>query len=661
MFIWHQKEQRAKGINCHLLATLASENIFKQTSHQMKKSLMTVALAALLSSTSAWGQVGTDQQKKQQLGLIPMPASVELQEGSYTFSNKATIAATSKDEKNVSAFITSFLNSKGVAAKKASKAQATITLSLNQQADSRYGNEGYELTVTEKGATIKANAGAGLFYGAQTLMQLFPVKEGASMTIPQVKIVDNPSFKWRGMMLDVSRHMMPVEFVKQYIDMLAQYKVNTFHWHLTDDQGWRIEIKKYPKLAQISSKRSGTLVGWYGDYASMKDFKFDGKEHSGYYTQKQIKEVVEYAAKRYITIVPEIEMPGHSVCVLAAYPELACKPGKYEVATYWGVFEDIVCPTEQTITFYENILSEVIALFPSKYIHIGGDEAPKTVWKESSYVQDLMKREKIDDVEKVQGWFNRRIEDFLHKHDRKLIGWDEILEGGISESATVMSWRGEKGGIEAANRGNDVVMSPTSGAMYFDHAQGKVEYEPKNIGRREGNATLYKVFNYNPLPAQINSEKRKHIIGVQANIWTEYIKTPEAVNYVAYPRLLALTEIQWRPADQKEWSDFTARLPKHFQKFDALKIGYRIPEPFGLEQIETQGTAFSITLTTPFEGATIRYTTDGSMPNANSTLYTGPISLTAPNGEKINFRAVTVLKDGRTSAPAEVVFNNDKK
>ncbi|WP_052181124.1 beta-N-acetylhexosaminidase [Alistipes sp. ZOR0009] len=621
----------------------------------MKKMLLAMALigTVLQGSAQASSESNIDP-KIQALGLIPLPTSVNVKEGKLALSHKVTIAASSKDEKNVSSFITSFLKGKGVAATNTSK-KGTITLKINKTADSRFGNEGYALTVTGAGVTITANAGAGLFYGAQTFMQLFPV--GQSATIPQLEIVDNPTFKWRGMMLDVARHMMPVEFIKQYIDMLAQYKINTFHWHLTDDQGWRIEIKKYPKLTQISSKRKGTLVGWYGDYPSMNDFKFDGKEYGGYYTQEQVKEIVAYAAKRYITVVPEIEMPGHSVCVLAAYPELACKPGNYEVATYWGVFDDIVCPTEQTINFFQDVLTEVIGLFPSTYIHIGGDEAPKTVWKQSQYVQDLMKKEGIDDVEKVQGWFNRRIEDFLKKHNRKLIGWDEILEGGISESATIMSWRGEKGGIEAANHGNDVVMSPSSQAMYFDHAQGKVEYEPKNIGRREGNATLYRVYSYNPIPAEIDAEKRKHIIGVQANIWTEYIKTPEATNYVTYPRIFALSETLWKPADSKSWNGFTGRMAKHFSKLDALKLTYRIPEPFGLEQMSKTGTEFTVSLSTPFEGATIRYTTDGSMPNASSAAYAAPVTVKAPNNQKVTFRAVTFLKDGRTSAPAEATFN----
>lgn len=622
----------------------------------MKKMLFAMALlGSVLQGSAQANQVSNSDPKVQALGLIPMPVKVELKSGKYTFNGKAAIAAATKDEKNVSSFISSFLKGKGIAASVNSK-KGVITLKINKVADSRFGDEGYHLSVTGTGVTITANAGAGLFYGAQTFMQLFPTDKSGS--IPQVEIVDNPTFKWRGMMLDVARHMMPVEFVKQYIDMLAQYKINTFHWHLTDDQGWRIEIKKYPKLTQIASKRKGTLVGWYGDYPSMKDFKFDGKEHGGYYTQEQIKEVVAYAAKRYITVVPEIEMPGHTVSVLAAYPELACKPGNYEVATYWGVFDDIVCPTEQTINFFQDVLSEVINLFPSTYIHIGGDEAPKKVWKESQYVQDLMKREGIDDVEKVQGWFNRRIEDFLKKHNRKLIGWDEILEGGISESATVMSWRGEKGGIEAANHGNDVVMSPTSGAMYFDHAQGKVEYEPKDIGRREGNATLYRVYSYNPIPNQINEDKRQHIIGAQANIWTEYITTPDAANYVIYPRIFALSETLWKPADSKNWNGFTPRMSKHFSKLESMRLRYRIPEPFGLEQISKTGTEFTVALSTPLEGATIRYTTDGSMPNASSAAYAAPLTLKAPNGEKISFRAVTFLKDGRTSAPAEVIFND---
>jgi hexosaminidase len=630
-----------------------------QNLEAMKKALMVTALLGAIGCSTAWAQAySTVQQKDDQLGLIPMPAKVDLRNGSFTFGGKATIAASSKNEKNVRSFIASFLKGKGVKPKGVSGRNAIITLTINQQADSRFGNEGYALTINESGVTITANAGAGLFYGAQTLMQLFPTDKSAAPTIAQVQIVDNPALKWRGMMLDVARHMMPVAFVKQYIDLLAQYKINTFHWHLTDDQGWRIEIKKYPKLTTVSSKRKETLIGWHGDYRSKNDFRFDGKEYGGYYTQKQIKDIVGYAAKRYITIVPEIEMPGHSVSVLAAYPELACKPGKYEVATHWSVFDDIVCPTEQTIKFYEDVLNEIIALFPSPYIHIGGDEAPKTAWKESAYVQDLMAREVITDVEKVQGWFNRRIEDFLKKHNRKLIGWDEILEGGISEEATVMSWRGEQGGIEAANHGNDVVMSPSSAAMYFDHAQGNVQYEPKGIGRHEGNATLFRVYSYNPISAQIAPNKRQHIIGAQANIWTEYIVTPEAVSYVVLPRILALSETLWKPAEEKSWNSFAARTPKHFQIFEEKKLSYRIPEPFGLEQLVKNGTDFTITLSSPFEGAAIRYTTDGSMPNGSSPAYAAPISLKVANGEKILFRAVTFLKDGRTSAPAEAILYN---
>lgn len=618
---------------------------------------MAITLVGSLLSAFAQQQAEPPLPNVDQLGLIPMPNKVNLLNGKLGIGKTVTISAASADARNVASFVTEFLKAKGVKASIVKGGKATLTLSINKVADSRFGNEGYALKVDGSKISISANAGAGLFYGAQTLMQLFPSDKSLSLEIQQVDIVDNPAFKWRGMMLDVARHMMPVSFVKQYIDMLAQYKINTFHWHLTDDQGWRIEIKKYPKLTEISSKRKETLAGWYFDYPSIKEFKYDGKEHGGYYTQKQIKEVVAYAAKRYITVIPEIEMPGHSVSVLAAYPELACKPGSYQVATYWGVFDDIVCPTEQTIKFFEDVLSEVFVLFPSTYIHIGGDEAPKTVWKESPYVQELMKREGIDDVEKVQGWFNRRIESFLTQHGRKLIGWDEILEGGISERATVMSWRGEKGGIEAANHGNDVVMSPASAAMYFDHAQGKVEYEPKNIGRREGNATLARVYSYNPIPAAIEVSKRQHIIGAQANIWTEYITSPDAVNYVVYPRILALAETLWEPAEAKKWSSFTARMPKHFVKFDDLGLTYRIPEPFGLEQMITRGTSFTVTLSAPFSGATIRYTTDGSMPNATSAQYTVPLNLKAANGEKITFRAVTILKDGRVSAPAEVTFN----
>jgi hexosaminidase len=459
--------------------------------------------------------------------------------------------------------------------------------------------EGYRLVVSKAGASITASSGAGLFYGSQTLMQLLPPKSQAIITLPFVSISDEPAFKWRGNMLDVARHYFPVAFLKKYIDCLAAYKINTFHWHLTDDQGWRIEIKKYPKLTQISAFRKETLIGAQQQMKKPEDYKYDATPYGGFYTQDQVKDIISYAQKRYITIVPEIEMPGHSVAVLAAYPELACKPGPYETRTKWGISEDIVCPSEQTFQFFEDVLTEVVQLFPGKYVHIGGDEAPKDRWRESDLVKNIMKKEGIDDVEKVQGWFNARIEKFLIGKGKKLVGWDEILEGGITPSSTVMSWRGEKGGIEAARHGNEVVMSPST-HLYFDHGQNPVPHDPAEPLMIGGYLPLEKVYSYNPLSSELTPEQHKLIVGPQANLWTEYVSTPEKAEYMLFPRLLALSEVAWTPYARKDYWNFLQRLGKQFPRLDAKKVMYRVPEPTGLdkEKIVTQGNKATITLTT---------------------------------------------------------------
>ncbi|WP_375436011.1 beta-N-acetylhexosaminidase, partial [uncultured Hymenobacter sp.] len=429
-----------------------------------------------------------------------------------------------------------------------------------------------------------------------------------------------------------------------------------FHWHLTDDQGWRIEIKKYPKLTQISAFRKETLLGAQQQLKSPAEFKYDGTPYGGFYTQEQIKEVVAYAQKRYVTIVPEIEMPGHSVAILAAYPELACKPGPYETWTKWGVNEDIVCPTEPTFRFFEDVLTEVSALFPGKYVHIGGDEAPKARWKESAAVQEIMKREGYTDVEKVQGWFNRRIENFLQSKGKKLIGWDEILEGGIAPSAAVMSWRGEKGGIEAAQHGHDVVMTPTTN-LYLDYGQNPQPhspYEPLMIG---GYLPLAKVYSYNPLPKELTPEQQKHILGVGANMWTEYITTPEKAEYMLFPRFLAAAEVAWTPAALKSYDAFLPRMGQQFARLDAKKINYRVPEPLGLDStnVVKQGNQAVLTLRTLVPGSQIRYTLDGKMPDETTELYTKPLAV--PLNRQITVRAVTVAPNGRKSPPAQLLVN----
>ncbi|WP_310391987.1 family 20 glycosylhydrolase [Hymenobacter sp.] len=586
------------------------------------------------------------------LGLVPLPLEVKASACTYALPNNISIYARSKDELNVAGLLKEMLAQLGKTAVLTTNRQAA---QIRLETAAMPHPEGYRLVVDKTGIGIAAAGGAGLFYGSQTLLQLLPARPAAGpAAVPYVRIADQPAFRWRGAMLDVSRHFFPVAVVKKYIDFLATYKLNTFHWHLTDDQGWRIEIKKYPKLTQVSAFRKETLIGAQQLFKTPAEFKYDATPHGGFYTQEQIRDVVAYAQKRYVTIVPEIEMPGHSVAILAAYPELACRPGPYETWTKWGVNEDIVCPTEPTFRFFEDVLAEVCQLFPGRYIHIGGDEAPKTRWKESAAVQEIMKKEGYDDVEKVQGWFNRRIEQFLQSKGKKLIGWDEILEGGISTSATVMSWRGEKGGIEAARRGNDVVMTPTTN-LYLDYGQNPLPhspYEPLMIG---GYLPLEKVYSFNPLPSELTPEQQKHIVGTQANMWTEYITTPEKVEYVLFPRLLAVAEVAWTPAANKRYADFLPRLGQQYARLDRQKIHYRVPEPLGLDSVgrADQGGKAVFTLRSLVPGAQIRYTLDGHLPDETAELYTK--ALAVPLNKQLTVRAVTIAPNGRRSAPVEFV------
>ncbi|MBG8553929.1 beta-N-acetylhexosaminidase [Hymenobacter guriensis] len=588
----------------------------------------------------------------QSLGLVPLPREVKAYAATYSLPQKVSIYATGKDALNVAGLLKDMLTATGkTVTLTTTRAGAHIVLTTAPGPVP----EGYQLNVDKTGVRITAAGGPGLFYGTQTFLQLLPARPAATASVPYVRINDEPAFRWRGAMLDVSRHFFPVEFVKKYIDFLAAYKLNTFHWHLTDDQGWRIEIKKYPKLTQVSAFRKETIIGAQQLFKTPADFKYDATPYGGFYTQDQVRDVVAYAQKRYVTIVPEIEMPGHSVAILAAYPELACKPGPYETWTMWGVNEDIVCPTEPTFRFFEDVLAEVVTLFPGPYVHIGGDEAPKNRWKESAAVQAIMKKEGITDVEKVQGWFNRRIEKFLASKGKKLIGWDEILEGGIAPSATVMSWRGEKGGIEAAKMGHDVVMSPTT-HLYINYGQSPQPhspYEPLMIG---GYIPLDVIYNYNPLPKELTPDQQKHVLGPQANMWTEYITTPAAAEYMLFPRLLAVSEVAWLPAARKSYADFLPRMGQQFARLDAKKVNYRVPEPLGLDSasVVKQGDKALLTLRTLVPGAQIRYTLDGHLPDETTKLYTKPVAV--PLNKRLLVRAVTITTNGRKSPPAELLI-----
>ena len=502
--------------------------------------------------------------------IIPVPQQVALGSGSFEISSDVSIQFVDPSDDNAQAvfdiWATPYRDS------------GALPLTPSESGAFRVGVDGqgepesYRLEITRDGIDLGAADPAGLFYGLQTLSQLMPASAvtgaaGSSFALPAISIDDAPRFAYRGMHLDVARHFFPPEFIKHYIDLLARYKINRFHWHLTEDQGWRIEIERYPRLTEVAAFREQTQIGH-----GLDEFNGDGVRYGGFYTKDEIRDIVAYAEARHVTIIPEIEMPGHAQAALAAYPELACTEGPFEVAMTWGVFEDIYCPYEETFEFLENVLAEVIELFPGEYIHIGGDEAPKTRWEESQFVRDLMVEEGYNDVEQVQGYFNRRIERFLNENGKRLIGWDEILEGGLPPNATVMSWRGTIGGIEASRRGHDVVMTPYS-HLYFDYYQSEAQDdEPFAIG---GFLPLDTVYSYEPVPDQLRERDKERIIGAQANVWTEYMKTGDQVEYMLLPRMLALSEIVWSPADSRDYESFLQRISWHLARFDALGVNYR--------------------------------------------------------------------------------------
>lgn len=582
------------------------------------------------------------------INIIPAPAALATAKGNFTVKNGKTILlATSEEARKIAALFRDFMArhygmhlpltiQQGKAGAK--NQQGTILFSIREQATPR---EGYTLIATPSAITLEAGEGAGLFYAMQSLTQLLPAGRTTSVQIPAISIKDHPRFAYRGLHLDVGRHFFPVSFIKKYIDLMAQYKYNTFHWHLTEDQGWRIEIKKYPKLTEIGSKRKETIVD-----KNFNPYKGDGIPYGGYYTQDEVREVVKYAQERYITVVPEIEMPGHSLAALAAYPELSCTGGPFEVGTKWGVFEDVYCAgKEQTFQFLENVLDEVLALFPSKYIHIGGDECPKTRWKTCPYCQKRIKDLGLKDEHELQSYFIQRIEKYLNSKGRNIIGWDEILEGGLAPNATVMSWRGEEGGIAAAKQHHNVVMTPGT-YVYLDHGQGDPKREPLNIGAY---LPLEKVYSYNPTPNVLNEEEKQYIRGAQGNVWTEYMKTPEKVEYMVYPRALALAEVVWTPVDQKDYRRFLERLPYHLKKLDEQKIHFRIPEPLGLQDTTVTSNSFTLRLHSLVPGSKIYYTTNGSDPTTESAVYHAPLNIPLKTGDSVLINAIVTTPSGNKS------------
>jgi hexosaminidase len=530
-----------------------------------KKSLLLLLLLANLAFS------------QNELALIPQPTNIEIVKGNFVLNKKTVIQA---DENSFEAkYLQQAIKEKtGLDLKIGLNSKSNNKISFSQMNPIRFKpkfdsegnisintNEGkYSLYIKKNEIQFSQINSVGNFYGIQTLLQLIPFQKNEEIKLPCLNIEDQPKYAWRGMHLDCSRHFFPKEFIKKYIDYLAMYKFNTFHWHLTDDQGWRIEIKKYPKLTEVGAWRNGSMIGRYDDQ------KFDDKRYGGFYTQDEIKEIVKYATERHITVVPEIEMPGHALAALAAYPEYSCTGGPFEVGKIWGVYDDVFCPKDETFTFLENILTEVIALFPSEYIHIGGDECPKTRWKVCPHCQKRMKDENLKDEHELQSYFIQRIEKFVNSKGRKIIGWDEILEGGLAPNAAVMSWRGTEGGIAAAKQKHFVVMSPGS-HCYFDHYQDEPKNEPIAIG---GFTSVEKVYSFEPTPKELTSEEAKYILGAQANVWSEYILSPEHVEYMVFPRMAALSEVLWGTSNPEKYLDFKNRLIQHFKIYDVKGINY---------------------------------------------------------------------------------------
>lgn len=613
---------------------------------------------ALTFLASCGGQQGEVKSYNEGINIIPMPQSLVQNQGVFKLSSGTSFGATTDEAKTVAEFFAAKMrNATGYNISVSDKGDITLTLDAALDVN----DEGYTLDVTSEGVTVKAKTPQGLFYGMQSFMQLLPAEiesaekaSGIAWQAPAVSIKDEPRFGYRGVMLDVCRHFIPVEDIKKQIDVLSLFKINRLHWHLTEDQGWRIEIKKYPKLTEVGSKR---IDG-------------EGTEYKGYYTQEEIKEVVKYAQDRFITIVPELEMPGHELAAIAAYPELSCKGEAITPRIIWGVEDIVMCPgKEDMFVFLENVIKEMVELFPGTYFHVGGDECPKTSWKNCPTCQARIKKEglkadgKHTAEERLQSYVITRMEGVLAKYGKKIIGWDEILEGGLSPDATVMSWRGEEGGIASALQDHDVIMTPGGNGMYLDHYQGDSKIEPVAIG---GYTTLEKTYSYNPTPDTLVAMKKDHFVkGVQTNIWTEYLYNVDLVEYRMYPRVLALSEIGWTNVDRKNFDDFARRINNAYVRLDEHAVNYHIPQP---EQPNGSCNFVAFVDSTSLEFKTTRpvkmvYTIDGTEPTAQSAEYTAPLTFTEtttlkiasalPSGKLSPVRTIQVEK--QTLAPAKEV------
>ncbi|QMW06004.1 glycoside hydrolase family 20 protein [Spirosoma foliorum] len=558
-----------------------------------------------------------------QSGLIPEPVTYRQRAGEFRLAPQVGISpGAGVSGQFVSLFQAQLRASTGVSLS-VKKTKASIDLKIDKSRVTQA--EGYQLQISTGGISLIGHDEAGLFYGLQSLVQLF--SQSKSAVVPACDITDYPRFAYRGMHLDVSRHLFPIAFVKKYIDELALFKFNTFHWHLTDDQGWRIEIKKYPELQRKAAYRTETLIG----HKKELPHRFDGKRYGGYYTQDEVRDIVRYATQRHITVIPEIEMPGHAMAALSAYPKLGClKPdgqpgGPYQAATFWGVFEEVFCAgNDSTFAFLDDVLDDVIALFPSTYIHIGGDECPKTRWKTCAKCQARIRSEHLKDEDELQSYFIRRIEQHVNKKGRQVIGWDEILEGGLSPGATVMSWRGIEGGIEAIKQKHNAIMTPES-HVYFDYYQSLYPEEPLAAA---GYTPLSKVYGYEPVPAYLTPDEAVYLKGVQGTAWSEYLDSPQQAEYMIFPRAIAVAEIAWSQREHRNYPDFLRRLRLQERLLKRLNIQYanRFDELTDSVTVTPAGSV-QLRLSTTLPDATIRYTTDGTTPTLSSITYTKPIDI----------------------------------
>lgn len=590
------------------------------------------------------------------VNIIPKPVRTVMGEGFFNINGETTIRLENakKELKPAADFLSNYVKEiSGYQLKTNGKKTNAITLYL--VTNNEIGEEGYLLKVTSNEIKISANTKGGLVYGMQSLFQTLPqIRTNAQLLVPAMEITDYPRFKWRGMHLDVSRHFFSPEMVKEYIDLLATYKLNTLHWHLVDDQGWRIEIKKYPKLTSVGAWRvDRTDLPWAERPVAKAG---EPTTYGGFYTQEQIKEIIIYAAERNVTIVPEIEMPGHVASAITAYPFLSCSQAPQFNITggnYSEASSNYCAGNEETYKFLENVLDEVVELFPSKYIHLGGDEVDKTSWKNCPKCQAKMKAEGLKDVDELQSYFMRRMEKYLISKKKKMIGWDEILEGGLAPEATVMSWRGEAGGIAAAKMKHDVVMTPGN-PVYFDHYQAGPEGEPLAIG---GFNTLKMVYDYEPIPKELDSTEAKYVLGAQANVWAEYITTREQLEYMVLPRMLALSEVVWTPKANKDWLDFNNRLAYHFRGFEQKGLHFsRGNFKVSIKALPQEGKVM-VNLATDSPLGEIYYTLNGNQPTIADIKYTAPFAVDST----LTLKAVTVI-NGKVmgTTPAEQHFSMHK-